>query len=128
MFPISPARFVAVWLTLAAVMTANGIGRELFLKRVFSPRPADTISVAAGILFIAIVSIIGFRPLAATAPGRQRALLSVALVVATVAFETLLGRVVDHKSWSTLLQHYALWRGNLWPLVLAWLAYMPFVN
>ncbi len=126
-FPISFARFAAVWLTLAAAMTANGIGRELLLKRVLAPQSANTVSAAAGILLIAIITAIGFRPLAD--PGIvpwQRTMLSVALVLATVVFETVLGRVVDHKSWSALLEHYALWHGELWPIVLAWLAYMPF--
>jgi len=72
---------------------------------------------------------VGFRPLAAASTSNyQRATLSVALVLVTVAFETAVGRVVDHKSWPALLEHYALWRGNLWPVVLAWLAYMPFVS
>lgn len=127
MFPISLTRFATVWLTLAAAMTLNGIGRELVLKRMLAPRPADAVSAASGILLIAIITTVGFRPLATmTVSNSQRAVLSGALVVATVVFETVLGRVVDDKSWPALLEHYELWRGNLWPLVLAWLAYMPF--
>lgn len=126
-FPISFTRFAAVWLTLAAAMTANGIGRELLLKRVLAPQSANTVSAAVGILLITIITAVGSRPLAdpGIAPW-QRTMLSVALVLATVVFETVLGRAVDHKSWSALLEHYALWRGELWPIVLAWLAYMPF--
>jgi len=55
------------------------------------------------------------------------AVASVALIVATVVFETALGRFVDHKSWGELLAHYNLMRGELWPLVLVWLALTPFV-
>ena len=29
--------------------------------------------------------------------------------------------------WKQLLEHYAIWHGELWPLVLAWLAATPFV-
>ena len=128
-FPISATRFAVVWLALAAAMTLNGIGRELLLKRVFTPPSADVVSAAAGILLIAAITAAGFRPLAEIAISHwQRVALSAALVLTTVVFETTLGRVVDHKSWTALLEHYALWRGQLWPLVLAWLAYMPFVG
>jgi hypothetical protein len=58
---------------------------------------------------------------------RQRVALSAALVLITVVFETALGRFVDHKSWAALLEHYSLRHGHLWPLVLGWLASMPFV-
>lgn len=128
-FPISATRFAVVWLALASAMTLNGIGRERLLKRVLTPPSADVVSAAAGILLIAVITAVGFQPLAETVISQwQRAALSVALVLTTVVFETALGRVVDHKSWTELLEHYALWRGELWPLVLAWLAYMPFVG
>lgn len=128
-FPMSATRVAVVWLTLAAAMTLNGITRELALKRVFAPQAADAVSAAGGVLLIAVITAVGFRPLATEAVAQgQRAALSVALVLVTVAFETILGRVVDHKSWPELFEHYALWRGNLWPLVLAWLAYMPFLK
>lgn len=128
-FPLSFARFSVVWLTLAVVMTLNGIGRELLLKRFLAVRSADVSSAALGIFFIAVVTAVGFRPL--TNPDvstRERAAVSVALVLLTVVFETLLGRLVDHKSYGEILEHYAIWHGNLWPIVLAWLAFTPFVR
>jgi hypothetical protein len=27
-----------------------------------------------------------------------------------------------------LLNHYAIWRGELWPIILVWLAVTPFVR
>jgi hypothetical protein len=75
---------------------------------------------------IAVITAIGFRPIEEASVGALLAL-SAALVVATVLFETALGRFVDHKSWSDVLGHYNLLRGELWPLVLSWLAVTPFV-
>jgi hypothetical protein len=49
------------------------------------------------------------------------------LVVLTVAFEFLIGRYVDHKSWADLVGNYAIWRGRLWPIVLLVLALTPFL-
>jgi hypothetical protein len=47
--------------------------------------------------------------------------------VLTVAFELVFGHYVDHKSWTELADNYAIWRGNLWPLVLASLVRAPFI-
>ncbi|HEY6830494.1 MAG TPA: hypothetical protein VI259_26795 [Gemmatimonadaceae bacterium] len=124
--PISLSRFAAVWAIMAVAMTANGITRELLLKRMLDPGNADVLSAILGIALIALITSIGFRAIGA-ASAMELLALSLALVVATVVFETVLGRVVDHKSWSELLAHYDLLRGELWPLVLLWLALTPFV-
>jgi hypothetical protein len=124
--PISIGRFVAVWLIMAAAMSVSGITRELLFKRMMNAGSADALSAIVGVALIALITSIGFGAIqGATISGLLA--LSAALVVATVLFETALGRLVDHKSWSELLAHYNLRRGELWPLVLAWLAVTPFV-
>ena len=124
--PISLGRFAAVWAIMAVAMTANGIMRELLLKRMLNPGNADALSAILGIALIAVITSIGFRAIG-DASAMALLTLSLALVAATVVFETVIGRVVDHKSWSELLAHYDLLRGELWPLVLVWLALTPFV-
>ena len=124
--PISIGRFSAVWLIMAVAMSANGITRELFFKRFMDAGSADLLSAILGVALIAVITSIGFRAIHDATVGGLLAL-SAALVVATVLFETVLGRVVDHKSWDELLEHYNLVRGELWPLVLGWLAVTPFV-
>jgi hypothetical protein len=127
-FPLSVSRFAVVWLSMAVAMSANGIARELLLKRFLNGRAADVISAIIGIVLIALITRWGFRPMSADSPGGgQLALVSVALVVLTVVFETVLGRYVDHKTWPQILEHYALWHGELWLIVLAWLAFTPFL-
>ena len=125
---LSVTRVAVTWLVLAVAMSANGIARELGLKRVLRPEAADLASALLGMALIGVTTGVGFRPLGqARASLGQLVLLSAVLVVATVGFETALGRLVDHKSWDELLQHYAIWRGELWPIVLVWLASMPFL-
>jgi hypothetical protein len=124
--PISLGRFAAVWTIMAVAMTANGIIRELLLKRMLEPGNANALSAILGIALIAVITSIGFRVIGDPSAMELLAL-SLALVVATVVFETVVGRVVDHKSWSELLEHYDLPHGELWPLVLLWLALTPFV-
>ncbi len=124
--PISIGRFATVWLIMAVAMSANGVMRELVFKRAINSGNADVLSAIVGVGLIALITAIGFRPIDDASAGPLLAL-SAALVVATVLFETALGRFVDHKSWSEVLGHYNLLRGELWPLVLAWLAITPFV-
>ncbi len=126
-FPLSLGRFAAAWIAMAVAMSANGIARELLLKRALDGRIADLASAVLGIALIGLITRVGFRPLATGGvTAGQLALVSIALVVLTVAFESAMGRFVDHKTWSQLLEHYAIWDGELWPLVLAWLALTPF--
>ena len=127
-FPISLARFTVVWVTMAVAMSANGVFRELVLKHHTSSSAANVLSAALGVTIIALITRVGFRPLSPANSLSSLATLSVALVVLTVAFETVLGRVVDHKSWGELAAHYALLRGELWPIVLAFLAVTPFLS
>ena len=128
MLPLSLVRIGLTWLAMAVAMSVNGIFRETLLKRAMSPVAADTWSAIIGMLLIGGITYTGFRPLAASAPAtRQLVFLSLVLVVATIAFECVIGLYVDHKSWRDLLNHYAFWRGELWPVVLFWLACMPFL-
>jgi hypothetical protein len=124
--PISIGRFAVVWLIMAGAMSANGVTRELVFKRLMNSGNADALSAILGVALIGLITSIGFRAID-NASFRGLLALSAALVVATVLFETALGRLVDHKPWGELLAHYDLARGELWPLVLGWLAATPFV-
>lgn len=66
-----------------------------------------------------------WRPSSGDSPTSLAAL-AFALVVLTVLFETVLGRVVDHKSWRELAAHYPFAGADLWPIVLTFLAVTPF--
>lgn len=125
--PVSGTRFLVVWLCMAIAMTANGVLREVALKRFFSSPIADVMSALSGILLIAAITRVGFWPLNSSSTTASQVFASVFLVVLTVAFECALGRLVDHKSWSQLAAHYALWNGELWPLVLTFVALTPFL-
>lgn len=128
MFPISIGRVTVAWLIMAFAMTVNGIGRELVLKRVVSAHTADILSAIFGMTLIGVIAARALHPLSESSPRMgQLVLLSVVLVAVTVIFESVIGRIVDHKSWSEIVGHYYIWRGELWPIVLLWLASMPFI-
>ena len=123
---MSLSRILGVWCALAALMSVNGIARELLLVPRTTRATADALSALGGVAIILAVTAIGFRPLAGQ-PVRTLAQTSALLVCLTVLFELVVGRWVDRRSWSQLAEHYALWRGHLWPLVLLALASTPFV-
>lgn len=127
MLPMSCARFLTMWVVMAVAMTSNGIFREIALKRIASARLADVLSALIGVALIALITRIGFRPAGSAASTRSLAFASAMLIVLTVGFECAIGILVDHKSWSELAGHYALWRGELWPIVLAFVACTPFL-
>lgn len=123
---MSLLRILSVWVLLAVLMSVNGVLREAVLRPGLGDRPADVLSAALGIALILLVTAFGFRPLAGAPTGRLLAI-SALLVAITVAFELVLGRSVDHKSWAELLGNYAIWRGQLWPVVLLVVAITPFL-
>ena len=123
---MSLIKLLGAWLLMALLMIANGIFRELVLQPRFGETVAGLLSVALGVVIILVVTRPFLRPLAgATAP--ELAVISVAWVVLTVIFEFTFGHWVDGKSWTELAGNYAIWRGQLWPVVLATVAAAPFI-
>lgn len=118
-------RLFATWVILALAMPLNGALREFGFKRMMSTAAADTLSVATGIALILAVTRLMFR-IPAETPTRQLALYSVILVALTVAYEFGIG-LAGGRSWPEMLENYAIWKGRLWPLVLAALALTPFL-
>jgi hypothetical protein len=114
------------WLIILPLMIANGVLRELVLQRMIGSGPAEILSVAIALVIIFVLTRFLLHSLA----GRPPAVLvraSATLVLLTVAFEFLFGHYVDGKTWAELVANYAIWQGHLWPLVLAGLAFTPFL-
>jgi len=119
-------RIFGVWLLILPLMVINGIVREMVLVPSLGRRPADVASAAIGIVIVLLITM----PFLRRARGRSTGALvrvSAIWLLLTVAFEFLFGHYVDHKSWTELAGNYAIWRGNLWPIVLATLVLSPFI-
>ena len=119
-------KILLAWLIILPFMIANGIMRELAIKPFVSPRIAEAISVAIGVVIMLALTRRLLRPIAGK-PTMHLVRASVTLVLLTIAFEFLFGHYVDRKSWSDLLANYELWNGRLWPIALAALAFTPFL-
>jgi hypothetical protein len=114
------------WFVLGVLMTANGILRELVLRRHIGVDAAGVVSLLLG----AGIILVGTRHLLRALTGASHGMLAVAsltLVVLTVLFEFTFGHWVDGKPWSELAAAYAIWRGEPWLLLLTLLALTPFI-
>ena len=122
---IGIGRVLGVWVLVAVLMIANGIFRETVLVRVGSRAIADVASAALGIAIVLGAT----RPFLHSRQSTTAGLLwiSAMWLVMTIAFEFGFGHYVDHKSWSALVENYAIWRGRLWPVVLATFVATPFI-
>jgi hypothetical protein len=123
---MSRKRFFGAWLLLAAGMTANGIAREKAFVPLLGRRPADVASAASGVSLIYGVSN---RALLGASVGKwEAARIGLLWAGMAVAFDFVVGHYVDGKSWNALLGEYALWRGKLWPTVLASVVVAPVLS
>ena len=122
---MSWSRLLGTWLLLAVLMPLNGALREFGLKRLMSEQTAEVMSVVSGILVILVTTFALFR-IPSDAPLGRLAAQSVTLVSLTVCYEFAIG-LRGGQSLKDLVGHYALWRGELWPLVLLALAATPFL-
>jgi hypothetical protein len=128
--PLAIASLVGYWLLLAVVMSANGIFRELGLVPLVGRSRAGVLSAALGITIILTVTRFAYRQPKQSARSRKAVSptdVSLTWLMMTVAFEELFGHYVDGKSWSELAANYAIWRGELWPLVLLTVVLAPFI-
>jgi hypothetical protein len=111
---------------MVPLMIANGIVRETLLLPALGRTMADVASAGLGIAIILAVT----RPFLRRATDRSTAALvriSAIWLALTVSFEFLFGHYVDGQSWADLADNYALWRGHLWPVVLASVVAAPFL-
>jgi hypothetical protein len=123
---MSLRRVLGVWLALCVAMVGNGIFREAALVPVFRRAAADVLSAALGIGIVLAITRLFLRGFAGR-PDARPGQVAVIWLGVTVAFEFLFGHFVDGKSWGELAGNYALWRGRLWPVVLAFVGLAPFV-
>lgn len=123
---LSLKRALGVWAVLAVAMSANGMLRESVLVRLLGRAAAGVVSAALGIAIILTTALRLLAPRRA-ASASDAARVSGLWVAATIVFEFAIGRFVDRKSWRELLENYAVWRGQLWPLVLLAVALAPFL-
>lgn len=58
---------------------------------------------------------------------KQAALIGVTWLTFTLGFEFLFGHYVAGHSWARLIRDYDLSAGRLWPVLLVWIAVLPYL-
>ena len=114
---MTPARALLSWLVLLAVGFTNGVVRQVGYARWTSEEAAHQLSSVTAIAAIgaAVWFLTGAWPLSSAGQAWR---VGAAWLVLTVLFETAMGAAAGHP-WPVILGDYAIWRGRLWPLILA---------
>lgn len=120
---MTPTRALLAWLVLLVVGFTNGTVRQLGYARFFSERTAQQISGATFVVLVGIAVLLLTRRWPLPSPG-QAWRVGVAWLALTFAFETGMGVVAGHP-WSRIFEAYALWEGQLWPLLLLFVLVSP---
>jgi hypothetical protein len=117
-------RWLAAWLGGSVLGIGNGVVRELVYKDRVGESTANQISVGSLIALLGLYFWLLHRrwPIAA---NRDALEIGASWTVLTILFELGFGHYVDGKSWSELLENYDVTDGNLWILVLVWIAVGP---
>lgn len=125
-FDPTARRWLLAWLGGPVIGIANGVTRELVYAERVGDLTAHQISTAVAVALFALYFALLERrwPLPTF---RTAFLVGAVWLVLTVAFEFGFGHWGDGKTWGELLADYNVFRGHLWPLVLAWLAVGPAV-
>ena len=114
------------WFALFAVMFANGVFRVVVLQPPLGEDRARQVASLTGVVLVLAASGVFVR-FARAATSTQLLRVGGAWLLATLGVEFLVGRYVSGLSWGALLADYDLWRGRLWPLVLAGVALGPWL-
>jgi hypothetical protein len=117
-------RWVVAWVGAPVLAIINGAARELAYKDQVGDSTANQISVAPLIALLALYFWVLQRrwPVATRRDALSMGAIWVAL---SVLFEFGFGHYVEGDSWTDLLQNYDVMAGNLWILILLWIAAGP---
>ena len=119
-------RYVLAWIPMLVIAVANGAVRQLTFGKVMSEPHAHQLSTLTGSFFIGafIWFIVRIWP---PSSGRQALLVGLVWVLLTVAFETFMGLVLQHRPIRDVLYEYDLSASRVWPLFIVWLGVAPWI-
>jgi hypothetical protein len=120
------ARYLYAWFVLLAVAMINGALRDLTYGKYVSELSAHQLSCLTGILLFAVV-IHRYVRRWPFASARQALGVGLFWMALTVAFEFLFFHYVGGHAWAALLANYDLSEGRLWPLILLWVGFAPYL-
>jgi hypothetical protein len=119
-------RYVLAWIPMLVIAIANGALRQSTFGKVMSEPHAHQLSTLIGSACIGafIWFVIRTWP-----PSSSREAFFIGLLwgLLTVAFESFMGLVLQHRTLSQILHEYNLLAGRVWVLFLIWLVVSPWL-
>lgn len=116
-----------VWLLMALVAVLNGIARDFLLAPALGGQVALSLSGVSLSFFILVVAWLALPPLFGTLSTRDCLKLGAGWVLATLAFEYLLGYFMAGRTLAETSRVFDLSTGNLFVLVLLATLVSPWV-
>lgn len=116
-----------VWCGFFVLAFVNGALREVGLKKFISEPWAHHLSVFTAISLFAVYLIFVFEK-TKISTTREALIIGSYWLVLTIFAETfIVGRLIGKQSYEEIFSNYNILAGQLWPLVLVWVAVSPLV-
>lgn len=126
-FPGIKALYVAgmaTWFIMLISAILNGVMREIIL----APRlgaAALPLSALSGAAIFTLLTYVMLKRLGNIYTNRELLTLGFLWLIFTILFEFIFGHYALKKEWSDLLSAYDLRTGNLWSVLLLYMAFLP---
>lgn len=118
--------YLLFWPVLMFLAIGNGFLREATYGQSLSELHSHQVStVVAMVIFGVAVLLLSKHSLPRSAA--QAVAIGVIWLAFTLCFEFIFGRHIFGHSWARLFQDYNLFSGRIWPLLLAWVACLPYI-
>jgi hypothetical protein len=119
-------RYLIAWFVMLLIAMVNGALRDFTYGRHVPELLAHQLSSLSGIILFGVVF---YQFVRRWPPDSARQAICIGLfwMALTVAFEFLFFHYVAGHSWTELLANYDIAHGRLWPLILLWVAFGPYV-
>ena len=116
----------AIWLGILVLAVANGTLREAVLIPALG-KPSGL--VLSGVLLTTLILVVAYLalPWFGPAPVARYFAIGLSWLCLTLAFEFTMGRLIQGKPWSQLLEAYTFKGGNIWPVVLLATVAAPYI-
>lgn len=114
------------WLPMVALAIGNAAFREGFLIKRLSELRAHQVSTLTCGLLLGVYMGIVFRMAPLDSPT-SAATVGATWLLLTLAFEFLAGHYLFKNPWTKILHDYNLRAGRVWPLLLLWILFFPYI-
>lgn len=119
-------RYLIAWFEMLLISIANGALRDFTYGRHLPELLAHQLSTLSGMVLLGAVIYLFIRRWPPVSSW-QALYIGLFWTALTVAFEFLFFHYAAGHSWAELLANYDLPEGRLWPLLLAWITFAPYL-